>query len=181
MKRNRLWLFGAFVVVSALLSVAVSKARQQPLHQLARYPKTPAFQRYLLGLPQKLNDDTSYEGKRLIIQIDHSQRAGFESVRQTKILRDHRFLVNSNGPSGCGGWAGKLRPTEFDVIEDAIEHLPPSSAPAQRDDLIIVRVYGTQPTQLRLYNKKHAPSQIKAIERTIIESMAHASQAKISR
>lgn len=170
MKRFRWWFLGAFVVVTALLIGVKLRARQNPLYQLSRYPRTPAFNLYLFGLSQEMNSPIPAGIREPLIEIDEPAKAGFEKVSQLQILQNGDFSVYYNSPSNSrmnSGWRLTLSSDQLDTVKGLRLQLPPDSPPVKRDDLLIVRVHGTQPMQLRLYDKNHPPPQISEIKRMI--------------
>ncbi len=170
MKRNLIWMLGAFILVSALLVGATIKARQNALYQLSRYPKTPAFERYLLSIsPQR---SVHIQSAGFYFKIDSSESRSFEKMRQIRIFSDGSagkglLAVNVWDASSNRGWSSLLSSNQFSLVKNLVRQLPPSSPPTERDDLLIVYYNAAQGMQIRLYDKHHPPAQINKIQEII--------------
>ena len=165
MKRTRFWLVGAFVVVSALLLVAVVKRNQQPLYQLSRYSQTPAFKRYVFELSGEMTTPISGVNSTLL-SIDEPLTGDFETVLQYKISSDSQFDLNTLSYNTGRGGSGRTASTNAQqqaTIHSLINQLPPSAPPDKRENLLVVLFYKSKGEELRLYDSRNPPTQIRQI------------------
>ena len=164
MKRTRLWFIGAFVMITALLIGATLRARQNPLYQLSRYPKTPAFDAYKSEVMSELKSESAATESLLNIAEPLDGEAGMMLKYNVKpsgefILITHDYNVKFGG----SGQGAVVKQKELTRIKTLIGQLPPSAAPNSRQDLLVVLVYQPAPAQLRLYDRRHPPPQIREI------------------
>ena len=165
MKRNRFWLLGAFVLVSALLIGAVHKRSQQPLYQLSRYSQTPAFKSYMFELSDEMITPISGVNSTLL-SIDEPLAGDFETVLQYKISSDSQFDLNTLSYNTGRGGSGRTASTNAQqqaTIHNLIDQLPSSAPPDKRENLLVVLFYKSKGEELRLYDSRNPPTQIRQI------------------
>ena len=163
MKRTRFWLFSALVLVSALLAGAVIQRNRDPLYQLSRYPQTPGLERYRRDIAK---DKLATTPNKTMIQVDAPLQEDFKLLFIYRINKDATFELNPWSASHSSlnpGRTVQLNPQQFAEIKRLTEQLPPSQPPAERADLMIVTT--ESPSQIRLYHRKHPPTQLRAMLR----------------
>lgn len=168
MKRTRLWMLGAFVLVSALLVGAAFKARQNPLFRLARYEKSPAFEDYLTYLTTRSRRFSYSE----ILSIAYPASSNYESMMSGRINTQGQFSWGNVHPGRGGrGYSAlqKLTPAQLTKVRRLMHDLPPSLIPDDRFDVLGVVLDDSISTsaQIRIYDRRHPPEQIAEICRIL--------------
>ena len=169
MNRNRFWMLGAFILVSALLVGATLKTRQTPLYQLSHYPQTFAFNRYVLDVSSEMKTPSTDS----IINISELEQGegDLKNVLEYKVKADGQFDLNVRDfATGRGGQsrAAKLDSQQLAEVKKLIAQLPPSAPPTKREELLVVLIYQPSPIQLRLYDYRNPPRQIREIVGVLI-------------
>ena len=183
MKRVHFWMLGALVVVSALLVGATLKARRNPLYQLSRYPQTPAFKRHIFHVSSEL-ENPLVGTKEALLQINAPTESDFTEVSGVEIQQSGRFSLDLLYPTQSKGGSARfsdLQPQQLAKIKKLMRQLPQSRPPTKRKNLLIVLLYQPQPAQIRLYDQRDPPAQIReivALTTKIISGETHNSNSQ---
>ena len=171
MNRNRFWMLGAFILVSAALVGATIKVRQNPLYQLSRYSQTPAFERFIFRISEEM--DIPIVGvNQAMLNIYEPANGDFKKVLEYQVTPGTQFNLNViSFPNNSGGYGrtASLSDAQSKRVKTLMRQLPPSAPPDNREDLLVVLLYKRSNSQLRLYDRHHPPRQVSEIARILTQ------------
>ncbi len=163
MKRYRIWMLGAFVVITALLVGTTMKVRQNPSYQLSHYSRAPALKRYVSYVSTEL--EYEFSNGESILDIHEPIDGSVERVLSYEINSGGSFKLNVITPEKSGGYfqQANLSPAQLASVKRLIKQLPSNAPPEKPEDVIVVLTDHSTPQRLRLYDRRHLPPQIRQI------------------
>ena len=171
MNRNRFWMLGAFILVSAALVGATMKARQNALFRLARYEKSPAFTDYVSHLlTQTQTPSGLVRAANPLIEMAYPMSRDYEQMLSCRMSAQGTYGWGKLHPARASraySAQQKLTPVQLSKIRQLVNALPPSVVPADRYDVLGVVHYDSNPPQVRVYDRRNPPTQITEICRII--------------
>ena len=164
-------MLGALVLVSALLVGATMKARQNPRYQLSHFSRSPALKRYVFYVSTEL--DYEFSNGESILDIHEPTNGDMNTVLSYETYQDGTFKLNVITPGESGGYfqSAVLSPAQLASVKRLMKQLPPNAPPENPEDLIVVLTDRSTPQQLRLYDRRHVPPQIRQIVGILTDSM----------